>query len=140
MPPDLAAAGDPEDVTEGEKGALRRVRIGGLAVIDEQHPAALAHLFHAVGKAGEERMATAITSGARPAARGGGEGGGGVLGIVHAAQGGNAGEGQAEPLQPAFAPHDVLAITPYAVFQRAGDGHRHHMGARATGAFAMARE
>jgi hypothetical protein len=43
------AAGDPEYLGEGRQRMRRRVGIGALGIVDEQHLAAAADLLHAVG-------------------------------------------------------------------------------------------
>ena len=87
------AARDPENAVIGGKGAGRRIRIGGLAVIDETHTALvcriLAHLLHAVRETGEAGQPFGNLGGVVAEHAHGREGGGGVFPIVCALKGGN---------------------------------------------------
>ena len=51
------AAGDPENIGERRQRMRRRVGIGALGVVDEQHISAAADLLHAVREAGEAAQA-----------------------------------------------------------------------------------
>ena len=104
----------------------RRVRIGALGVVDEQHVAAAADLLHAVREAGKAAQAVLQDFGADAERQRAGRGAGRVLRVVQAAQRADAADPRDLAARAAGGAHDGFALDIDAVGQRILHGDAHH--------------
>ena len=108
-----AAARDPPDARIAGQGLFRRVRVGGLGIVDEQHAAEAGDRLHPMSQAGEGQQAPHRLVAAEPYGAHGGVGAGGVLGVVAARQGdgrGQVGDALVPLHQPTTAQADPVHV------------------------------
>ena len=103
------AAENPVDVVKRQQRLLGRVGVGRLRVVDEQHPAQPADLFHAMRKPGKGGEGAGDRARARRRAPRGGVGERGVLPVMGAAKRARAGRRSAAGAGLAARHHAMLA-------------------------------